>query len=196
MIARAAPLLLTERLELWRPQAGDLAEMHAIGDDPETRRYLGPDRESEADSFARLMRNAGSWDLYGYGTFMLRLRGEAGIVGNCGVFRSYRGFGKGMDNVPEAGWLIARAHWAQGLASEAMAAVLAWFDKTHGPARIACMIERGNRHSEQLAHGLGFRAYAHHRSDDTDDDALLVLYERAQPSEDLDRRPAADQNEI
>jgi RimJ/RimL family protein N-acetyltransferase len=172
------PLLITERLELWAPQVGDLAEMHGLSDDPETRRYLGPDSEDPADSFARLLRNAGSWELYGYGNVMLRLRGQRRIIGNCGVFHSYRGFGRGMDDVPEAGWLVERPLWGQGLASEAMRAILAWFDRTHDATRITCMIEQGNRASEALAHMLGFRAYDAHRSDDADDDAVLVLYER------------------
>ena len=68
-----APLLVTERLELWVPQRDDIAPMLAIVDDPKTGRYLGR-TATAADHFARFGRNAGSWLLYGYGSFVLRER--------------------------------------------------------------------------------------------------------------------------
>ena len=172
----AEPFLLTDRLELWLPHPDDLAQMHALSDDAETRRYLGPDPDEKADSFARLLRNAGSWNFYGYGQFMVRLKGEPKIIGNCGVFRSFRGFGRGMDDVPEAGWIIARALWGQGLTGEAMRAILDWFDRKNGVQRMTCMIDRGNIASERLARSLGFIAYGQHQPDDAG--GPLIFYER------------------
>jgi RimJ/RimL family protein N-acetyltransferase len=175
-------MLLTERLELWRPEVGDMLEMHRLADNEEAQRFLGPEPDCEADSFARLMRNAGSWDLYGYGTFMLRARGQDRIIGGCGVFHSWRGFGRGMDDVPEAGWIVERDQWGQGLAGEAMRAILAWFDQAHGPRRITCMIEQGHQVSDRLAQSLGFRAYARHHLDDGG--GPLIFYERLARPED------------
>ncbi len=172
----ATPFLVTERLELWQPVVSDLAEMHALSDDQETRRFLGPDPECMADSFARLMRTGGTWQFYGYGNLMLRFRSSPEIVGNCGVFHSWRGFGRGMDDVAEAGWIVSRAYWGQGLAGEAMRAILAWFEETHGPQRITCMIEDGHTVSDRLARRLGFRPYGRHRL--AEDEASLVFYER------------------
>jgi RimJ/RimL family protein N-acetyltransferase len=105
------------------------------------------------------MRNIGGWTVYGYGNFSVRLHGEEPLIGSCGVFHSWRGFGKGMDDVPEAGWIIRHDHWGQGIAREAMQAILTWFDATHGPHRVAAMIEEGNAASQKLAHALGFLAY-------------------------------------
>lgn len=172
------PVLVTERLELWRPAAEDLADLFALTFDDETRRFLGSFVPSEMDSFARLLRNAGSWSLYGYGTFMVRRKGEARIIANCGVFRSHRGFGaeQGMDNVPEAGWIVHRDAWGHGIAREAMEAALAWFDANHGQQRIAAMIEEGHAASDALAKKLGFARYGRHVPDDG---VALVLYERA-----------------
>lgn len=172
----ASPFLQTERLDLWLPVLADLAPMHALSDDPETRRFLGPEREDEADTFARLMRTGGTWQYYGYGNLMLRLRGQAEVIGNCGIFHSWRGFGPGMDDVPEAGWIVTRALWGQGLAGEAMEAIIAWFERTHGSRRITCMIEDGHTVSDRLARRLGFRPFGRHRPED--DDAMLVFYER------------------
>ena len=174
-------LIVTPRLELFRPHASDRDGLFTMMDDPETRRFLGPTDASMADTFARLLRNGGSWSLYGYGTFIVRLKGQKGILGSCGIFHSWRGFGtraggKGMDDVPEAGWIINADHWGKGYAREAMEAALAWFDAEHGPQRIACMIEEGHAVSQHLAETLGFAAYDRHDPDDGA--APLVLYQR------------------
>ena len=169
-------VLTTDRLELWRPQASDLDGLNAIHTDPRTLKFLGSWGPSRADSFARLLRNAGGWSFYGYGVFIIRRRGAAQIIGTCGVFRSYRGFAHGLDDVPEAGWIVHPDHWRQGYAGEAMRAVLPWFDEAHGRQRVACMIETGNSPSERLAAQLGFTEYARHVDAE---DKELVLYERA-----------------
>lgn len=171
------PLLTTDRLELWQPQASDLADLYELTLADETRRFLGSIAPSEADSFARLLRNAGSWTLWGYGVFMVRAKGDARIVATCGVFRSHRGFGTelGLDNVPEAGWIVHRDAWGQGIAGEAMRAALAWFDAAHGQQRVACMIEEGHAASEKLALKLRFVPYARH---ETEGERPLVLYAR------------------
>ena len=174
-----ALLLRTARFELWRPQATDLAGLVALVDDEETTRFLGPARATAHNQFERLTRNAGGWSLYGYGTAAVRLAGGDGaIIGSCGVFHSWRGFGKGMDDTPEAGWIVRRDHWGQGVAREAMTAILAWFDATHGLRRIACMIEEGNAASERLAATLGFAAYGAH---ELEDGANVRLFERLGP---------------
>ncbi|KLE34373.1 GNAT family N-acetyltransferase [Aurantiacibacter luteus] len=150
-----APQLVTERLELWRPVAGDLTQLAELVSHPEVARWLGGPQPM-ADHFARLLRNAGSWQLYGYGTFMLRLRGGDGrIVGNCGVFRSWRGLGEDFDDRAEAGWIVAADQAGKGLAEEAMRAALDWFDAEFGLPTV-CMIVHGNTASIRLAGKLGF----------------------------------------
>lgn len=149
------PLLATERLELWVPQQGDLWAMHAIVTDPATGRFLGP-ANAPADHFVRFSRNAGSWLLYGYGSFIVRERGGADVIGHCGVFHTFRGLGDDFDDSPEAGWILRHDRVGQGLAGEAMAAALAWFERVHGRRRIVAMIAPGNAASLRLAHRLGF----------------------------------------
>lgn len=172
-----APVLTTDRFELWRPQLGDLPELYALTADDETRRFLGSFVPSEMDSFNRLHRNAGSWALHGYGTFMVRSKGEAEIIGNCGVFRSHRGFGPEyrIDDVPEAGWIVRRDWWGKGVAGEVMAVALAWFDAAHGRQRVACMIEEGHAASDKVAQRLGFVRYGTHQGESG---PAVVLYER------------------
>lgn len=174
------PLLKTDRFDLWRPVAGDLSQLCALIDDEETRRYLGPASAEKQPQFDRLMRNAGSWALFGYGTFMVRPRGMDDIIATCGVFHSWRGFGAdvGMDDVPEAGWIVRRDWWGKGVASETMEAALRWFDHEHGPKRIACMIEDGNSASERVATRLGFTRCGTHLSEEGADAVQLLLHHR------------------
>src|SRR5262245_57873481 len=113
------PLLRTERLDLWQPRIGDMPGLVELIAADETRRFLGPAQADEKNQFEKLLKNAGGWALYGYGTFHVRLRGEQAIVGSCGVFHSWRGFGQGMDDVAEAGWIIRHDHWGKGIAQEA-----------------------------------------------------------------------------
>lgn len=142
--------------------------------DEDVRRNLGNCSTSPADEFNRLARNAGSWALYGYGSFMCRLRGTDQFVGVCGVFHSWRGYAEGLDDTPEIGYSLARPFWGQGLATEAGQAALAWFDALHGGRRIACMINEANLASMSVATKLGFVRYGEH----VEDDERLVLLER------------------
>lgn len=172
------PLLVTQRFELWKPRASDLDDMIRLIADDETRRFLGPALPEAKSVFERLQRNGGSWMFHGYGTFPVRRRGKREIVANCGVFHSWRGFGKGMDDVPEAGWIVRKDHWGQGLAREVMAAALEWFDRVHGPRRIACMIEEGNHASERVAAALGFTPCGSHDLGENGRPAFVNLFER------------------
>jgi RimJ/RimL family protein N-acetyltransferase len=149
------PFLTTERLDLWVPRLPDLRAMHDVVLDPQTGRFLGP-RAQFSDHATRFLRNAGSWFLYGYGGLTVRLRGDERVIGTCGVFHTFRGLGEDFDDQPEAGWIIAAEHVGKGLASEAMTAVLDWFERHHGPQRIVCMIAVGNDPSLALAAKFGF----------------------------------------
>lgn len=169
-----APVLVTERLELWHPAAEDFPAIYAIVTAGETGRFLGR-QASQADHFMRFGRNAGSWFLYGYGSFMVRLRGSSEAVGNCGVFHSWRGLGDDFDDVPEAGWILRHDLVGQGLAREAMEAALAWFEREQGPRRIVCMIGLGNDPSMRLAARLGFTPM---REAELPDGDTVRLFER------------------
>ena len=168
-------MLVTGRLELWRPQASDREGLRALIAPGEVRRFLGGMEPDDHDVFMRLLRNAGSWALYGYGTFMVRERGKAEIVGNCGVFHSWRGFGGGLDDIAESGWIIAQSAWGKGYAQEAMEAALAWFEREHGGQATLCMIEEAHRASEAVAAKLGYTFFDRYEEQD---ERPLMIYRR------------------
>jgi len=168
------PFLTTERLDLWLPRPSDLHAMHAIVTHLSTGRFLGPNAELHEHA-TRFTRGAGSWFLYGYGPLMVRLRGQEQLIGNCGVFHTFRGLGEDFDDNPEAGWIVGADHTGQGLGGEAMQAILAWFDREHGPRRIVCMIAPDNRPSLALAAKLGFVTMGEAK---LPDGAAVCLFER------------------
>lgn len=150
----SAPFIRTERLDLWLPQSTDWRKIHTIVGEQETGRYLGPP-QGEDDGFARFLRSSGSWLLYGYGMFILRARGQDQVIGTCGCFHMWRGIGDDMDDVVEAGWIIGADHVSKGYGSEAMRAILAWFDAKFAEP-VMCMIDPNNAPSLRLAERLGF----------------------------------------
>lgn len=171
------PFLTTDRLTLHQPQIADVWAMLDIVSHPETGRFLGR-ANSPADHFTRFQRNAGSWFLHGYGSFIVRLKGSDEPIGNCGVFHSFRGLGEDFDDQPEAGWILRHDQVGQGIAAEALTAALAWFDATRSPRRVVAMIAPGNEPSQRLAARLGFTPM---RDAELPDGEAVRLFERAAP---------------
>lgn len=65
-----------------------------------------------------------------------------------------------LDGVPEAGWVLGPQAWGKGIATEAMAAVMAWADARLDAAAIRCLIEPDNHGSMRVAEKLGFVPFA------------------------------------
>lgn len=173
-------MIETERLTLRGPERDDYLLLCDLVADPEVHQFLGPrSGDPKADAFSRALRGAGSFHLYGYGTFMAFERESGTFVGQMGVFHSWRGFGKGLDDVGEAGWIVARPHWGKGYAREGMVAALDWVEASHGLKRTACMIERGNGASVRLAERLGYLRYDEH---ELDGGTIVDLFERFTPT--------------
>ena len=173
------PILKSERLELRPIEQRDFEGLVRLIEADSTRRYLGNVPVSRAREFERMLRNAGSWRLYGYGGFAVRLLGKDELVATCSIFRSWREHGDFIQDMPEAGWIVREDYLGQGIAGEAMAMVLDWFDEAFPETRIACMIEAGNLPSEKLASRLGFTEFGRHPLEGPEGtDAEMVFYER------------------
>lgn len=167
----------TERLRMRKPVADDIDRLFQLTAPEEMRVFLAMPELSPADNFNRLLRNAGSWTLFGYGIAMVEEKESGAFVGTCGIFRADRGHGDDF-NIPEAGWIIGREHWGKGYATEAMEGAISWFEGEFGKQPLGCMIEFGNVASDKVARKLGFKIYREVENEEGDDRAHLVLYKR------------------
>lgn len=120
------PELRTARLLLRPPRPADAARILEIYGDPETRRHWnGPDDRLE-QSQARVARMGGHWQRHGYGDWVLEESSSKAVLGYCGLHHI-----SSMSEV-NLGFLIDRAFWGRGLATEAGAACLEFGFRTAG----------------------------------------------------------------
>ena len=83
--------------------------------------------------------------LFGFGNLLAFDRATGDLVGEAGFNYFERGIGPDFDSAPEAMWTIAKSHQGKGLATEAMQAIVAWFDATIGITRTVAMVELAER---------------------------------------------------
>lgn len=81
------------------------------------------------------------------------VRETGAFLGSGGLASFERGIPE-LEGFPEAGWAFVDA-WGQGLATEAIAAVLDWADESLGHPEIRCIIDAGNVASQRVADKLG-----------------------------------------
>ena len=153
------PTLITPRLILRAHTCDEYDLLHAIWSDPVVTEFLGRRPSTAQDSWFRLMRYLGHWSLMGYGYFAVCDKITGAYIGDVGIAQHRRGLHVEFDDVPEAGWVLCSAAFGKGYATEAMAAVLTWFENTHGQQRTVCMIEKPHLASHKVAAKLGYTIF-------------------------------------
>ncbi len=151
-------IVSTDRLILAPHGDADFADMAALWGDARVTVFLGGAAFSEEDSWARLLRYAGSWALLGYGFWCVRRRDNGEYVGDIGFLEAKRTGVSGFDGDPEIGWSLTIAAQGQGFASEAVRGALGWGAARFG--RTVAMIDPRNTASEAVAQRCGFRVFA------------------------------------
>lgn len=155
----SAPVLTTERLVLRGHVVDDFAACHALWSDPEVTRHIGGRAFSGEEVWARLLRYVGHWSALGYGFWALTDRATGQFLGELGFADFHRDISPSLDGMPEMGWaLMPHAH-GRGVASEAIAAALAWSD-TQFQAPVCCIIDPDNIASIRVAEKNGFKETA------------------------------------
>ena len=144
--------LETARLRLRPLRAGDLDELSVLLGDAEALAHWGAPLDREG---ARrwIERNLARYENDGFGRCAVLLRATGELVGDCGLAPAT------VEGVPEVelGWIVRRAHWGRGFATEAGGA---WRDHAFdalGRDRIVSMIGPGNVASRRVAERLGGR---------------------------------------
>jgi RimJ/RimL family protein N-acetyltransferase len=150
----AIPTLETNRLILSGPTLTDHADIAAMWSDPEVVRYVGGVPFSGEDTWGRLLKYVGHWQLMGFGTWIVRDK-AGGFVGEVGLFDLHRDISPALD-VPELGWVLAKRAHGHGYATEAVQRILAWGEDHIGARPYGCIIDEGNAASHRVAEKCGF----------------------------------------
>lgn len=149
--------LETSRLVLrgWREE--DVGPFHALCNDPEVMRYLGPLQNREMIT-AAVGRMQGFQSDPGYCFWAIERVEDGAFLGFCGLK-------PGPEHTPlhghvEIGWRLSRAAWGRGYAREAAAASLDWGFANLPDQAIMAMTVLGNTRSWGLMERLGMKREA------------------------------------
>lgn len=144
--------LETERLLLRPFRAEDLDAYAALCADPEVMRYIGEGKTlGRAESWRQMAFFLGHWQLRGFGLWAAEHRATGALIGRIGLHRP-----EGWPGL-EVGWLLGRAWWGQGLATEGGRAALEHAFHRLGADHVVSVIQPGNAASIRVAEKLGER---------------------------------------
>jgi RimJ/RimL family protein N-acetyltransferase len=149
-----APILVTARLTLRPHRREDFADLCTLWGDPDVTRFIGGRPQTPEENWARLTRYGGMWALDGYGFWAVTLTGHDTLIGDAGVMLTRRTIAPPL-TAPETGWAFSPRVHGQGVATEAMGAVLAWADAHVSPVT-ECIIAPGHAASARVAEKLGY----------------------------------------
>ncbi|MBW4483945.1 MAG: GNAT family N-acetyltransferase [Tildeniella torsiva UHER 1998/13D] len=116
---QAPAQLITERLILRRPSLADAAAVYEYGRDPEVTRYMDWTRHpSIQDAIEALESFAAQWESGNEVCWAITTKTENTAIGTiaCRIESPRADFG----------YVLNRRYWGQGLATEAVRAVLSW----------------------------------------------------------------------
>ena len=135
--------LCTPRLRLRRARADDLEGLHAVFSHPEAMRYWSRPPHTQVEQTRDFLDNMIGAPADLSDDFVLEYRGRA--VGKAGCWR-----------IPEIGYILHPDHWGQGLATEALTAVIPHVFATRAVEAITADVDPRNVGSLRLLAKLGF----------------------------------------
>ena len=151
--------LTSERLTLTPVSVADYDDLCALWGDPAFATAIVPEAMTPEEVWFRLLRDIGQWQVLGFGNWSIRQTASGDYIGGIAVLEHHRMMTPAFD-APEVGWGIAPRFQGQGLAYEALSAVLDWCEETLKAPRTVCMIDPDNAPSHALARRVGYAPYA------------------------------------
>jgi ribosomal-protein-alanine N-acetyltransferase len=145
-------ILETERLSLRRLLPSDLDDLYALYRDEEIRRYFPEGTLSYPDTKEEL-----EWFLNGHprhpelGLWATIHKPDGRFIGRCGLLPWTI---DGQQEV-EVAYLIDKAYWRRGLATEAAQAIVRYAFERLGLERLICLIDPQNQASIGVAQKIG-----------------------------------------
>jgi RimJ/RimL family protein N-acetyltransferase len=126
--------------------------------EPEVVRHISGRASTPEESWSRLLRYAGHWEVLGYGYWALEEKSTGLFVGELGLADYQRQMEPTFEGDPEIGWVLATSAHGKGYATEAVKRVVLWAD-AELRCRTACMITPENTASIRVADKCGYREW-------------------------------------
>lgn len=152
---RTIPTINTSRLTLRAMRGEDFGRFADIWATPEVVTHISGKPRSKPESWDAFLRNAGHWQITGFGQWGIQPHGAKELAGQVGFFFGSRGMGDDFDRYPEAGWVLAPENQGFGLGLEAVQAAHDWFDRVIA-GRTVCIVAPQNAGSLRIAQTLGY----------------------------------------
>lgn len=176
-MSRTIPTINTSRLTLRAMRAEDFSRFADIWATPDVVSHITGTPRSKPQSWDAFLRNAGHWQISGFGQWAVQPHDAKEMAGQCGFFFGSRGLGEDFDTFPEAGWVMAPEAQGRGLGLDAVQAAHDWFDRVIA-GRTVCMITPENTASLRIAQAMG---YALLRATVIDGDPVRLMTRKGPP---------------
>jgi RimJ/RimL family protein N-acetyltransferase len=144
--------LETERLVLREFVADDVAAVHEYASDPEVSRFMtwGPNTfEATREFVATVIARPADGDEFG---FAITLRDSGRLIGSVGI-----GIWSNEHRRGELGYVLHRAYWSQGFATEATRRIVRYGFDEMDLHRIEATCHPDNRGSVRVLEKAGFQ---------------------------------------
>ena len=153
------PTLVTPRLRLRHPRPADAERVLAVFGDPVAMRYWSHEPLPDLDAARAYLRSIDEgFEQRSLFQWALTRPEDDRLVGTVTLLHWDR-----ANRRAEVGYMLAREQWGQGLASEAVRAVLRFAFDALGLHRIEAELDPRNEASARLLERLGFRHEGHQR---------------------------------
>jgi RimJ/RimL family protein N-acetyltransferase len=169
--------LSTERLNVRPAIADDLDAFFALWSDEALLEIIPANAQTRHECWRRILSDAGSWALSGYGQWMIFDKSNGRLIGHAGFFDADRGYGEGFDEYREAGWIFSSDTAGKGIATEALQEIHAWMDKHAFGVKTVCMMASHHIASKRVAQKCGYRLL----KESTDELGPVTLMVRENP---------------
>jgi ribosomal-protein-alanine N-acetyltransferase len=151
----------TPRLTGRRLDAADIDAMFAIYGDAVAMRWVGDGEPITREGCVQWVEvTHANYDRRGYGMFALEDKGSGQVVGFCGIVHP-----NGQAE-PEVKYALLRSRWGQGLATEAVRALMRYGVQVHGLTHVIATTAPANTASHHVLLKAGLQRGALRLNDD------------------------------
>ena len=168
------PVVETERLILRAYKPEDFPTFASMRADPVVAKYLTGKPIPEAQAWTKFLSFQGLWQMLGFGYWAIEEKATGDFIGDVGFADFKRDMTPSLKGIPEIGWALDAAYHGKGYGSEAVAAVVAWGDKTFTDPRTVCIIDLDNPASLRLAEKNGYNEFTRTKFEELN----IIVFER------------------